>query len=340
MSRTPDRSPPTTDKLRSENCAFGFARQDDISLPLVCIDGITRCGKSALSKVVPSLTRMEHIQFAEELELIVSGLSLGGLRNDYAAAFLRSHLNQKSYNLHISRNVNFRTTDQTAVVNYKHSEIYQQRLTLEEGPENVERCRASDHYLPMQTHDLMANIGLIQDLGINFRMLSLWRNPVENIYSWWTRGWGERFNSRDPTNFSLLIADAEGNAYPWYAAGYHRQTLGLNAPEKCIAVACDMIERCIEGYSTQADKDRILLLFFEDICTDPEREVERICDFLNVEKTEFTAPALRDSRFPREIVQADIKTKLAAFREAVRPTLFKQLISLQDSYYETRYGLS
>ncbi|SIT68339.1 Sulfotransferase domain-containing protein [Ectothiorhodosinus mongolicus] len=325
---------------RTEEPAFRFARQCDISLPLVFIDGITRCGKSALSKVVPSLTRMEHIQFAEELELIVSGLSLGGLRKDYAAAFLRSHLNQKSYNLHISRNVNFRPGDQTAVINYRNPEIYQERLTLEEGPENVERCRASDHYLPMQTHDLMANISLIQDLEINFRILSLWRNPVENIYSWWSRGWGVRFNNRDSTNFSLLIEDAEGNAYPWYVAGYHRQTLGMNAPEKCIAVACDMIERCIAGYRLKAEKDRTLLLFFEDICIDPDREVGRICDFLNVEKTEFTAPALRDARLPREIIQADLDMKIAAFREAVRPDIFDRLMQFQHAYLDTRYGLA
>jgi len=340
MSLTSGKSSNMTVSPPPKDYAFSFARQDDISLPLVFIDGITRCGKSALSKVVPSLTRMEHIQFADELELIVSGLSLGGLRNDYAAAFLRSHLNQRSYNLHISRNVNFRPADQTAVVNYKHPKIYQERLTLEEGPANVERCRNSDNYLPMQTHDLMADIGLIQDLEINFRMLSLWRNPVENIYSWWTRGWGERFNNRDATNFSLLIEDAEGNTFPWYAAGNHRQTLGLNPPEKCIVVACDMIERCIEGYQLKADKDRILLLFFEDICTDPDLEVGRICDFLNVETTEFTGPALRDARFPREIVQADIERKIAAFRNAVRPDLFDRLMQLQHAYYESRYGLS
>jgi len=325
---------------RSEDQGFSFACQDDISLPLVFIDGITRCGKSSLSEIVPSFTRMEHIQFAEELELIVSGLSLGGLRKDYAAAFLRSHLNQKSYNLHISRNLNFRPSDQTAVVNYKCPEVYHQRLTLEEGPENVERCLASDHYLPMQTHDLMANIGLIQDLNINFSILSLWRNPVENIYSWWTRGWGERFNNRDATNFSLLIQDATGHSYPWYSAGNHRQTLELNAPEKCILVACDMIERCIEGYHLQADKDRSLLLFFEDFCTDPDHEVRRICNFLNVETTEFTGPALLNSRFPRKVVQTDIETKIDAFRETVRPALFDRLMQFQQAYLSTRYGLT
>ena len=328
-----------TKELFSEDCAFRFARQEDISLPLVFIDGITRCGKSALSKVVPSLTRMEHIQFAEELELIVSGLSLGGLRTDYAAAFLRSHLNQKSYNLHISRNLNFRPADQTGVVNYKYPKLYQERLTLEEGPKNVERCRNSDHYLPMQTHDLLANIGLIQNLGLDFRMLSLWRNPVENIYSWWTRGWGERFNNRDATNFSLLIEDEEKNVYPWYVAGSHRQTLELNSPEKCISVACEMINRCVEGYQNQADKGRVLLMFFEDICIDPNLELERICNFLNVETTEHTAPALSQARFPREIVQSQIDEKILAFRNAVRPALFDRLMQTQEDYLSNRYGL-
>ena len=191
----------------------------------------------------------------------------------------------------------------------------------------------------MQTHDLMANIGLIQDLEINFSMLSLWRNPVENVYSWWTRGWGERFYNRDPSYFSLLIEDAEGSAYPWYAAYYHRETPGLNAPEKCIVVATDMIERCIEAFKTQADKSKVLLLFFEDICADPCGEVNRMCDFLNVERTEFTGFALQDSGFPRDIENADIEMKISAFRNAVRPKIYRRLMELQSNYNRLRYGL-
>lgn len=318
---------------------FSFSLQDDISLPLVFIDGITRCGKSALSKVVPSLTRMEHIQMAEELELIVSGLSLGGLRQDYAASFLRSFLNQKSYNLHIARNINFRPSDQTGVTNYKCPEIYNERLMFNEGLENVERCRKSVNYLPMQTHDLMANISLVQELKVNFRMLSLWRDPVDNIYSWWTRGWGDRFNNRDPSNFSLIIEDASGHAFPWYSASYHQRTREMNAPEKCIVVAADMIERCIEAFKTQADKSKILLLFFEDICSNPGHEVDRMCEFLNVETTEFTGPALQYSRFPREILQEDINMKISAFRSGVRPEIFERLINLHENYANSRYGL-
>ena len=51
--------------------SFSTALQEDISFPLVFIDGITRCGKSSLSGILPSLTNMEHIRFSTILELVV-----------------------------------------------------------------------------------------------------------------------------------------------------------------------------------------------------------------------------------------------------------------------------
>ena len=55
--------------------------------PLVFIDGITRCGKSSLSGILPSLTNMEHIQFSTILELVVPGLFLQKLDTDYAKIY-------------------------------------------------------------------------------------------------------------------------------------------------------------------------------------------------------------------------------------------------------------
>ena len=318
---------------------FTFAKQNNISLPLVFIDGISRCGKSALSEVVPSLTNMEHIQFAEELEWIISGLSLSGLRKDYAAALLQIYFNQKSYNLHISRNVNFRPTDQTSVLNYKNPELYCKRLEIPDGIEILEHCLGSENYLPLQTHDLLVNIELIQELELDFRMLSLWRNPVENIYSWWSRGWGERFYNNDASNFSLMINDENQNTYPWYAAKNYQQLIGLNAAERCVVVALDLIERCIVSFKNNAQKEKVLLLFFEDLCTTTDLEMNKICGFLNVDKTELTQSALDHARLPRELSKVTVDDKIASFREVVNPSLFKHLMSFQTEYYTNRYGL-
>ena len=73
--------------------------REDISFPLVFIDGITRCGKSSLSGILPSLTNMEHIQFSTILELVVPGLFLQKLDTDYAKSITRIYLNELSYNL-------------------------------------------------------------------------------------------------------------------------------------------------------------------------------------------------------------------------------------------------
>jgi len=62
-------------KRNNESVTLRF--QESISLPMVFIDGITRCGKSAFSGIIPSLSRMEHIQMSTEMELIMAGLSLG-----------------------------------------------------------------------------------------------------------------------------------------------------------------------------------------------------------------------------------------------------------------------
>ena len=88
---------------------FKTGLQTDISLPLLFIDGITRCGKSSLSGIVPSFTGMEHIQFSTMLELIVPGLALRKLHTDYAKSLVRIYLNELSHGLSLGRNVNFRS---------------------------------------------------------------------------------------------------------------------------------------------------------------------------------------------------------------------------------------
>ena len=64
-----------------------------------------------------------------------------------------------------------------------------------------------------------------------------------------------------------------------------------------------------------------------------------MCDFLNVERTEFTGFALQDSGFPRDIENADIEMKISAFRNAVRPKIYRRLMELQSNYNRLRYGL-
>jgi len=316
-----------------------FGLQEDISFPAVFIDGITRCGKSSLSKIIPSLTRMEHIQFPLDLELMIPALSLGGVSKDFARSYVRIYLNQLTYNLQLSRNVNFRKADQSGIFSFKEPKVYLDRLEVEEGKDIIKICRRRNKYIPFQTHDFLVNLIHVNNLGIKHKMLSLWRNPIDNIYSWWSRGWGERFYNGDPSSGKLLIENEYGDRFPWYCSSYMDDLSSFNPVELCVVVASDLIYRAIASYNNEATTGDVHLIFFEDLCSQPDNELSRICEFLDVEPTEHTEKAVSDSRFPRNLSQDDIDRKTEFFRKNVREEIFSDLIALHDYYIDRRYGL-
>ena len=52
----------------------------------------------------------------------------------------------------------------------------------------------------------MVILDTLDKLDINYKMIELYRNPIDNLYSWYTRGWGDRFQN-DPRSFTLNITD-------------------------------------------------------------------------------------------------------------------------------------
>ena len=135
-----------------------FALQENISRNVVFIDGITRCGKSLFSNVIPTLAKTEQIQFIALLEHIVPGLSMGVIDADYAKSSIRSLMNELAYNMLLSRNVNFRPNDQTGVLNHPDGKEYFSRLSKEDGDGVVSELRNHERFFPFMTHDMMVNL--------------------------------------------------------------------------------------------------------------------------------------------------------------------------------------
>ena len=131
--------------------ATKLAHSANISFPLVFIDGITRCGKSSLSKIIPSFTQMEHINFLNQMEWLLPAYALGHVSKDYVKSHLGIYFNELTYNLLLSRNVNFRPNDQTGVENYKDPKIYYDRLKIDDGVDVIDRIRSTKNFIPFQT---------------------------------------------------------------------------------------------------------------------------------------------------------------------------------------------
>jgi len=316
---------------------FNYPLSENLAKNLIFIDGITRCGKSLFSSIISSFENMEHIQFVNLLERIIPSIKLGGTDIGFAKSLLRLSLNELAYDLQLSRNVNFRDSDQTGIDNYKEPDIYRNRLKLKDGDEVVDFIRNNEILIPFQTHDLMVNLDVVDDLEIDYKIIELYRNPIDNLYSWWTRGWGERF-CKDPRTFTLTISHGE-IPLPWYCAGYEEQVADLNPYEKCCIMGIDLIRRSIERQKNANHPERILTIRFEEIVQRPQGQLNRISKFINKSETKYTPEFVRAARCPRVLDPQERGQKLSVFKKNINPVLFDELVGMAENYDKDTYGL-
>lgn len=310
---------------------------ENIAKKVVFIDGITRCGKSMFTGIIPSLENMEHVQFHNVLEHVIPAVSLGWADCEFAKSFFRMNLNELRYNLQLSRGVNFRPDDQSGIPNYRNPKIYEDRLKRPEGDEIVDELRRSGHITPFQTHDILVNLEHLNKLDIQYQMLELFRHPIDNAYSWWTRGWGVRFGT-DPRAFTLTI-EYEGQQLPWYCAGYEEKWLGMNPADRCIYTSLDLIKRSVDQYLKTSLKNLICIITFEDFCSQPDIELDKICKFLGTQRTRETSSYIQSARCPRKLDPADRKNKLQKFKSLCSNEIMSELLRMSDSYESNLYGL-
>jgi hypothetical protein len=324
-------------QIETMKSKFNYPLPENLAKNLIFIDGIPRCGKSLFSSIISSFESMEHIQFFNLFEQVIPSVKLGGTNIGFAKSLLRISLNELAYDLQLSRNVNFRADDQTGIDNYKEPGIYRNRLKVKEGDEVVDFIRNHEILIPFQTHDLMVNLDIVDDLQIDYKMIELYRNPIDNLYSWWTRGWGERF-CKDPRAFTLLISHGE-IPLPWYCAGYEEWVVDLNPYEKCCMIGMDLIRRSVEKQKNANHPERIMTIRFEEIVQRPKNQLKRISKFINKSETKFTAKFVSAARCPRVLDLQDRKRKLAIFKNNIDPKLFNELSEMAENYERDTYGL-
>lgn len=281
---------------------------ENIAKNLIFIDGITRSGKGMLSGIVPSLENVEKFCVFNLLEQVLPALAYGSIDTTFAKALLRSQLNELAYTTMLSRDVNFRYSDETGVFNFKDPSLYFKRLAREDGDDVVKELRGSKVFFPFKTHDVLINYEALKKLEMDFYILEIFRHPVDVVHSWWKRGWGVRFGN-DPRAFSLSI-EYKGEKLPWYAASFADEWIKLNPMERCVRTVVDLADRSIKEYGKIKDASRVHILTFEKFVEDPKAELKRICKFLGTKTTEYTDYALARARCPRELKKEERSKKM------------------------------
>ncbi len=315
-----------------------FDSQKNLIKKIVFIDGIPRSGKTAMASVLPSLHKSESIEFCNFLEQILPGLSLNSINFAFAKSYINKTFDELAYNKLIGRNSNFRPTDLTSITNYRNPKLYKKRLFKEEGEKAIKELKKSKNFFPFVSHDLMSNINYLNKLDLNFKLIEIYRNPIDNVYSWFRRGVAKSFE-KNSRIFTILLKAPNGRLCPWYIQEDYKEWFKFNDMEKCVHLVMKLINRSIIKQRKFRTK-KILTINFENFVQFPDEELKRICSFLNTQTTNQTKYFLRKANVPRRIKDYETVKKANEIRGRVSKSLFEKLMSFEENYNKKTYGFS
>ena len=91
---------------------------------------------------------------------------------------------------------------------------YKRRLHAKEGNAIIDLILKEKKQIPFITHNILVTINALNKLDFNYKMIEIFRNPMDLVMSWYKRGLGERFG-KDKRMFTLLIKKKK-KIFPWY----------------------------------------------------------------------------------------------------------------------------
>jgi len=325
---------------------YKYARHQNLSKNLIFIDGLTRAGKSILSRLITTLDKMEHIQFFNIIEYVIPAIKFHGLSESYASALLRLSLNELYYNLQLSRNVNFRPNDQTGVSNFREPEIYHERLMDNESDEIFEKLSKGDIYVPFQTHELMTDLDIIERLGLDYKFIEIYRNPFDVIHSWIKRGWGDRFFGTeahprgDLSSFTLSLQN--GDIFvPWYCADYDiDEFMKLTESERVSIMVIDLLRSAISKQKASKHPERIHTITFESMLEQPTTQMKNIANFLEMDVyDEKMEVFLKQENLPKSYSKDKLAEKKKEIKSSISERTYLEVKRLELEYLSNVYEL-
>ena len=299
---------------------------------LLLLEGVSRAGKMLLGKLVSNCRNIEFFQLAPVLDHIPILAHLGVLSRENAVAYLRLNVDSLSYDRAVGRNLNTRTGDATSLTQALNLDEYLGRAATPDAAtawERFQKVRRTPAYL---VHEMMPHIDLYFDAVPELRVIHVDRHPVDLCYSWFQRGWGDRWGT-DPLAFVPAI-DHHGRPVPWFAVDW--------ADEYCSAAPVDRIVRSLvqlreqyrakfDGLSTNRNQ-RIARIAYEGLVEHPWETMKSVEAFLDTAVLDGFATVLKRERLPGKPPAGDRCDKLTRLASIMLPRSAEMLAAAARDY--------
>lgn len=300
---------------------------------LLLIEGISRAGKFLLANLLNGFQGIEHAQYYGLLEHIPFMEKFGLIDTKAAQEILQCEIDSHCYEMLIGRNLNYRRTDKSSILNNPHYKEYLRRCEEPDGDPAVEKYYRGKLCSMFILHELMPNIKIYFDTFPKLKVISIQRSPVYLVYSWYKRGLGKRYGE-DTKLFSVSLQE-KGKNIPWFAASWGERYLTLSDMDRIIASIKWIIHSSEESYRRLSlqRKKKILSINYEELLTCTDAVIKKIGNFLKrpVLKKEMKI-ILKHEKLPNLHYSESKQEKLLLVKEKASPYYFKCLLDLESKY--------
>lgn len=314
------------------NC--NLIRNNTLAKRIIIVNGMDRSGKMETANVISSFKYVEKHRMDNSFDIIPKLWELGKITEDAAISFLKIEADTHLYDNMISRGLNIRLDDMTSVYKYPNPNKYILRLNMKEGDEVVDRVIKEKPIFQNTSHNTIKGLELfIKAFGKDLKIIHCIRNPVDIVYSLYTRGFGHRIG-KDPREFQLAL-DYNNIPIPIHAIDYKERYENLNELERIICMIESNLNKNIKSYnnlSKMEKKDVIKLLYIDSFNTNPLDVCKELAKFLDTSVTSQTKEILSKTKRNMDIIYEERKKKECIIKEKISDEFNKKLDYILKNY--------
>jgi len=184
---------------------------------------------------------------------------------------------------------------------------------------------------------VMVNYEYFNKMKFKLKIIEIYRNPFDIIFSWYKKGWGYRWQN-DPRIFDIRVKH-NNKLFPWYVAGKEKKWANKNHIERCALIVIDLTRKAIRNHKKIKFKKNIYTLSYENFLQNTDMEIKKICNFLKTKKNSFTTEQIKKENCPT-MYNVDRHLKLKSFIKLnVNNKIFSDIQKLSNFYKKNIYNL-
>ena len=277
---------------------------------IIVVDGFWGGGKSVVTSIIGSMTRVEKKKVEHVYEYVCIAHSTGKMNTDAASAFLKIYADLSQYNNLIGREVNLRWSDDSGLRNNPGSLTYLKRLFHAGGDDIADQISERNLALLIASHELISVSDLLyESYGSRLKLVEVVRHPVHLFNN--VRDYTAKF---ERTREFTLSFEVSGVKVPWFAADWADEFVSSSITDRALLSIARMQSEMISSIdSINAAQKPLLVLSFENTVLRPEDSIEKLENFLNRPRTRRTNRVLRQQNLPRKQISAGKATSSFSF---------------------------